>query len=57
MLTFSFLFLRKKIAKETEWDNMVGRKTIDQEWGAKDSKNCVILAKSLFFALYFNPHL
>lgn len=57
MLTFSLVFLRKKTAKETEWDSMVGRKTIDQEWGANDSKNDVILAKSLFFALPFNPHL
>lgn len=37
---FLLLFLKKKIAKETEWDNMVGRKTIGQEWGAKDSKDC-----------------
>lgn len=46
---FSLLSLRKNIGKETEWDDLVARKTTNQEWAAKDTKDCVILTKSLFF--------
>lgn len=53
---FSLLFLKKKIAKEPEWDNIVSRKMTDQEWGCKDTKSCdPDHATSLYLIFHSSP--